>query len=97
MTGKIALDKAKILCLTIPYSNGWTALVDGKPAKIYQANSMFMGLPLEAGTHEIELVYKTPGGKIGTGITEMGIAACLMIYVVRRKKALDAQAAENKQ
>ena len=97
VTGKITLDKAKILCLTIPYSNGWTALVDGKPAKIYQANSMFMGLPLEAGTHEIELVYKTPGGKIGTGITEMGIAACLMIYVVRRKKALDAQAAENKQ
>ena len=44
VTGKIALDKAKILCLTIPYSNGWTALVDGKPAKIYQANSMFMGL-----------------------------------------------------
>ena len=57
---------------------------------------MFMGLPLEAGTHEIELVYKTPGSQLGTGITEVGIAACLMLYVVRRKKAIDAKAAENK-
>ena len=57
---------------------------------------MFMGLPLEAGTHEIELVYETPGLKIGAGITEMGIAACLMLYVVRRKKAIDAKAAEAK-
>ena len=96
VTGKITLDKAKVLCLTIPYSKGWTAKVDGKPARIYQANSMFMGLPLEAGTHEIELVYKTPGAKIGSGITEIGIAACLMLYVVRRKKAIDAKAAETK-
>ena len=48
------------------------------------------------GEHEIELTYKTPGSKIGTGLTEIGLAACLMLYVVRRKKALDAKAAENK-
>ena len=96
VTGKITLDKAKILCLSIPYSKGWTARVDGKNVKLYQANSMFMGLPLEAGTHEIELRYKTPGSTIGTGITEIGIAACLMLFVVRRKKAIDAKNAENK-
>ena len=96
VSGKITLDKAKVLCLSIPYSKGWTAKVDGKSAKLYQANSMFMGLPLEAGTHEIELVYKTPGSQLGTGITEVGIAACLMLYVVRRKKTIDAKAAENK-
>ena len=94
VTGKITLDQAKILCLSIPYSKGWTAKVDGQSVRLYQANSMFMGLPLEAGTHEIELVYETPGSKIGAGITEMGIAACLMLIVVRRKKALDAKAAE---
>ena len=58
---------------------------------------MFMGLPLEAGTHEITLVYKTPGSKAGTGFTELGIAAALMLYVVRRKKAADAKAAQSKQ
>jgi uncharacterized membrane protein YfhO len=97
VTGKITLDKAKILCLSIPYSTGWYAYVDGKLTKIYQANSMFMGLPLEAGTHEITLVYKTPGSKAGTGFTELGIAAALMLYVVRRKKAADAKAAQSKQ
>lgn len=96
VTGTIKLDKSKILLLSIPYSKGWTATVDGNPVRLYQANSMYMGLPLEAGEHEIELKYETTGSKIGAGLTEMGLAACLMLYVVRRKKALDAKAAENK-
>ena len=95
VTGRITLDKAKILVLSIPYSDGWNAYVDGKLVKLYQANSMFMGLPLEAGTHEIVLRYKTPGSKMGLGISEIGTAICLMLYVARRKKAKDAEAAEN--
>ena len=97
VSGKITLDKAKVLCISIPYSTGWYAYVDGKLTTIYQANSMFMGLPLEAGTHEIILAYRTPGSKAGTGFTEIGVAICLMLYVARRKKAADAKAAENKQ
>lgn len=97
VTGKITLDKAKVLCLSIPYSDGWYAYVDGKLTKLYQANSMFIGLPLEAGTHEIELRYKTPGGKMGLGISEVGTAICIMLYVVRRKNAKEAKAAENNQ
>ena len=96
VSGKITLEKNKILCLTIPYSKGWTAYVDGNQAKIYQANSMYIGLPLEAGTHEIELVYKTPGSQAGTGITEIGVALCIMLFVARRKKASDAKAKEDK-
>ena len=97
VTGTITLDKAKILVLSIPYSQGWSAYVDGKYVKLYQANSMFMGLPLEAGTHEIELRYKTPGGKMGLGISEIGAAICIMLYFVRRKNANEAKAAENNQ
>ena len=96
VSGKITLEKAKILCLTIPYSKGWTAYVDGNKTKIYQANSMYIGLPLEAGTHEIELVYKTPGLQAGTGITEIGLALCIMLFVARRKKASDAKAKADK-
>lgn len=94
VTGKITLDKAKVLCLSIPYSSGWTAFVDGQQTKIYEANSMYMGLPLDKGTHEIELVYRTPGSQMGTGITEMGAAICIMLFIARRKKAKDAKAAE---
>ena len=53
-----------------------------------------MGLPLDKGTHEIELVYRTPGSQMGTGITEMGAAICIMLFIARRKKAKDAKAAE---
>lgn len=96
VSGKITLDKAKILCLTIPYSKGWTAYVDGNRTKIYQANSMYIGLPLDAGTHEIVLTYKTPGSQMGTGISEIGVAVCIMLFIARRKKAADAKASKDK-
>ncbi len=96
VSGKITLDKPKILCLTIPYSKGWTAYVDGNRTKIYQANSMYIGLPLDAGTHEIVLTYKTPGSQMGTGISEIGAAVCIMLFIARRKKAADAKASKDK-
>ncbi|MDO4648860.1 MAG: YfhO family protein [Eubacteriales bacterium] len=61
ITGEITLDRAKYLLLTIPYTKGWTATVDGKPQELLQANTMYMALDLDAGEHEIELRYETPG------------------------------------
>ena len=85
ITGNISVSDQKLLCLSIPYSKGWTALVDGEPVSIYQANTMYMALPLETGTHTIELNYITPGLKPGFLITTIGIAAWLLYFILKRK------------
>lgn len=36
---------------------GWTAKVDGNPAKLCTLNSVFMAVPVSAGEHEVELKY----------------------------------------
>ena len=64
--------------MAVPYSSGWKAYVDGKETKIYQANGMYMGIPVEKGAHTIELSYTTPGLKIGAAVS----AAAWIIFIV---------------
>ena len=40
--GKVSLEKSKVLVLSIPYSGGFRAYVDGKEAGIKKANTMYM-------------------------------------------------------
>lgn len=84
--GKISLKKDKILCLSIPYNTGWSATVDGKKTKLFQANTMYMALPLEKGEHKIVLTYNTPMIREGAYITLVSTAlfmGMLTFYVIR--------------
>ncbi len=89
VSGEIALDEDKILVLSIPYQKGWTALVDGKPTEPVRANYAYMALPLEAGTHTIELTFAIPGVKYALVIMPCAgvlfIILCLVTWIIRRK------------
>lgn len=63
--GNISLVNKGIMVLSIPYSSGWSAYVDGIKTKILTGNIMYMALPLEAGNHHIVLKYETPYFKTG--------------------------------
>lgn len=90
ITGDISLDKEKLLCLNIPYSDGWKLKVDGKEMRLKKVNYMNSGVVLKTGKHKIELTYCTPGVKIGLLLTIAGILILLIIiiaYKVSRKNA----------
>ena len=72
VTGEITLDGSKLLCLTVPYSEGWKAYVDGTPAVLENVNLMFSGLWLSPGHHTIELRYETPGLLYGLCLSAAG-------------------------
>ena len=86
VTGSISLDKKKYLCLTIPYSKGWKAEVDGESAELLNANGMYSALELEAGEHEIKLTYFTPGLKAGAVISIAALALSAILFGIGRKK-----------
>lgn len=65
ITGNITVTSPKLLCLTIPYEKGWSAYIDGKETEIIKTNYMYSGIVLDAGKHELELRYRTPGLRIG--------------------------------
>ena len=86
ITGTISLDEDKYLLLTIPYSEGWTAYVDGEETELLQANTMYMALWLPAGEHDISLVYKTPGSKAGMIISGISIVIFIGCVIYSRKR-----------
>lgn len=60
IAGSIKMNNDGILCIPIPYLEGWRAKVDGKDSSILKGNIMYMALELPRGQHEITLQYRTP-------------------------------------
>ena len=84
--------KDQILCVTIPYSKGWKATVNGNRTKIYKANGMFMGIIMKKGTQSVKLDYETPGLKIGAWIrlvAWIGLGIYGLYFEKYRKKLLN--------
>lgn len=82
ISGDITVDKDKILCLTVPYSSGWTAYVDGEKTEIKRANTMFMGLEVTEGSHEIRFEYQTPGLTAGALATCVGLGVFAVLIIM---------------
>lgn len=89
LTGTVDLSKDKILCVSVPYSKGWSATVDGQKADILRGNYMFLALPLKAGHHDIVFSYCTPGLKLGAVISALSAALVAGMFMRdrRRRKA----------
>lgn len=85
ISGNISLSSSKLLCMSIPYSKGWTAYVDGKRTEVIKTNTMFSGILLAEGDHNIELVYFTPGLKVGLICILLGIISLLGIVIYYKK------------
>jgi uncharacterized membrane protein YfhO len=58
--GDTNLTEKGIMVLSIPYSKGWKATVDGEKVELMKANIMYSAVALEEGEHHITLTYRTP-------------------------------------
>ncbi len=83
--GDITLSKEGIMALSIPYSKGWCAYVDGKEAKLLKGNLMYMALPLDRGSHHILLKYETPYLRIGCLVSLTALITFIGIAIKRER------------
>ncbi|MCR5122387.1 MAG: YfhO family protein [Ruminococcus sp.] len=97
----IDLDKESLVFFSVPYADGWTAEVNGVPAKIEKVNFGLMAVVCPAGDNSIHFSYKTAWlreGKIasaaGAGLFVIYLAIALMIDNKKRKSEAKALAAE---
>ena len=81
---KVKMDEARILCMAAPYCRGWSAMIDGKKVDIYKINSMYMGIEVPAGEHNIEFKYVTPGIRLG-GFVSMCTIIALSVWTIRKR------------
>ncbi len=79
LRGEIDAGEGGTLFLSIPYDEGWSVLVDGKPAITRKIWGAFTGLELSAGTHTVELSYMPAGFKKGCVISAAALAVLCVI------------------
>ena len=82
--------KPEILCINIPYSDGWTAYVNGKKVNTERVNVMKLGIILKKGNNNIILKYQTPGMKLGLMISIFTILILVfrMIIICKKQKLM---------
>jgi hypothetical protein len=67
---------------SIPYEEGWSATVNGKPAEIEKVNIGFMAVKVPAGENNVvRFDYETPGLKLGVIVSIISVLlfACYLL------------------
>lgn len=80
-------EKAGFLFVRESWNPGWSAQVDGRDVPVERVASLFFGVPLPAGQHEVALRYRTPGFRLGVAIAIAWVLGALFAFVWRRRAA----------
>ncbi len=76
-----------LLVLSEVYYPGWQATVDGRPAPILRADYALRAVPVPAGEHTVELVYRPATVRIGLLLSLVSLVA-LVVGVAAAPRAL---------
>jgi hypothetical protein len=64
---------------------GWHASVDEREATLHRANGYFLLLPVDAGQHAVELIYRPRSVQIGSALTGVSLLGCFGALVWHRR------------
>lgn len=81
---KVDVDGARPSLVVVAESwfPGWKATVDGDEVTVLEADGAFLGVPVPAGPHRLELHYERPAmAAIGRGVTGLTLLAALAMVV----------------
>lgn len=74
-TGRIHMKEDGYFITSCPYKKGYKIMVDGMPVEYEKVNTAFIGFPIEAGEHRIEITYEAPGFRIGNRVSILAFIA----------------------
>lgn len=96
LCGTVEAQKDGLFYSSIPYDPGWTAYVDGEEFPLAQTydpsredvllTDALISFPLSAGTHTVELKYRSPGLLLGLLISLLSALSLPCLYLLRKKK-----------
>lgn len=81
---KLVIDAAAddVLIVANPFFPGWRVELDGKPVRLHLRPGEPIQLPVPAGRHEVELLYRPRSLLLGLSLAGLG-AAGLLFYSLR--------------
>jgi uncharacterized membrane protein YfhO len=69
------------------YIPGWRVSVDGSETRVLQTNDIFIGVPLDAGTHSLKVEFKAQNYDLGLASTLIGLAGVAVLLLTKQIKA----------
>ena len=95
MEGTINVSEDGLFYTSVPYEEGWKAVVDGKEVEITPVGGSLVAFPLSKGRHEIKLYYYPKGFWPGFTVTVICVVTfaglCAYTYVIKKKKKATAK------
>ncbi|MDO5601815.1 MAG: YfhO family protein [Oscillospiraceae bacterium] len=87
-TASITLDAPKLVFFSVPYSEGFSATVNGRSVPVENVSNGMMAIPCEEGRNDIVFVYHTPGfaAGIAVSLTACGVFVIYLCWLRRYKK-----------
>jgi len=79
--GTVTAQEGQILMTTIPEEGGWTIKVDGKKVEPVLLADALIGIPVTAGTHEIEMSFFPQGLGLGIVLLIVGAGITVVFYL----------------
>ena len=77
-----ASEEHPLLFTSIPWDDGWKAVVDGQPCECESVmDNAFLTLRLAPGTHNVELYYDAPGRRAGLVVSIISLIVTLLIFI----------------
>lgn len=85
---RVRSDGEALVVLNERWDPGWRALVDGKPASLYETDCVLMGVPIRDGEHTVEFIYQPRGLIIGRVVSLASLAVCMLLLLapLRRRR-----------
>jgi Bacterial membrane protein YfhO len=84
-------DGRRLLVVTDAYYPGWIATVDGREIPILRADYAFRAVPIPAGDHVVDFIYRPKSVQYGMYGTHAGLALVAFLFAnrfIRRPKAV---------
>jgi len=76
---RIRADGPGILVLSQMHYPGWKALIDGRESPVLRMDYAFLGVAVEAGTHNVRWVFAPGTLRIGALLSGAALVACLAL------------------
>lgn len=79
ISGQVRASADGYFTMSIPFDSGFRAWVDGVEVTPEKVNGAFLGFPITAGEHRVELEYNVPLLAFGMALSQAGMLAFLAV------------------
>jgi len=83
---QITTSTPALLILSETYYPGWQATIDGQPASIFRADYVLRAVPVPAGEHTVELIFRPLTFTIGAIVSALTLLTVVILLIIYRRK-----------